>query len=223
MPDKNQRDLRRDRLPIKLIMPKQGTERRVPAGGTPPHPFRIVDAQYRNRLSNQVAAIEEAILPQLKLTKAAPVRVKIISKAAAKSHRPEKLFSNQSCPIIGAGRLGELFIKATPDGLARLTQIIEHNTTEQITKELSCIESIEAVTPTLRRRGLGAEDILRRSPRRRDRFITRVRLFNFGADDDHPALVANFQTVCAERGIQLYQRGYSALSFTYRGRVPNRG
>ena len=43
-----------DRLPIKLIMPKQGTERRIPPGGTPPKPFRTVDAKYRSHLSNQV-------------------------------------------------------------------------------------------------------------------------------------------------------------------------
>jgi len=213
--DETQRNARNDRLPIKLIMPKQGTERRVLGGGTPPAPFRDVDLQYRNRLSNQIGAIQEALLPQLKMTRAAPVRVKIMSKAAAKSHRPEKLFSDKSCPIIGAGRLGELFIKATPTGLEQLTQIIQNNTSDQITKELSCIESIEAVTPASRRHGLGAEDILCRSPRRRNGFITRVRLFSFGADDDHPALVANFESVCRERGIKLDQRGYSERSFIY--------
>lgn len=128
MADETQRNARNDRLPIKLIMPKQGTERRVLGGGTPPAPFRDVDLQYRNRLSNQIGAIQEALLPQLKMTRAAPVRVKIMSKAAAKSHRPEKLFSDKSCPIIGAGRLGELFIKATPTGLEQLTQIIQNNT-----------------------------------------------------------------------------------------------
>ncbi|MBI5922083.1 MAG: S8 family serine peptidase [Betaproteobacteria bacterium] len=215
MAENNPSDQLRERLPIKLIMPKQGTERRVPGGGAPPQPFREVDAKYRKRLSNQLGAIREAILPQLKLTKSAPVRVKVMAKAAAKSHRPEKLFSDQSCPIISAGQLGELFIKATPEGLDRLTQMIESNTSEQIIKEISCIESIEPVTPTLRRRGMNAEDILRRSPRRRDRFVTRIRLFDYGADDDHLALVANFEAVCVERGIRLDQRGYSARSFVY--------
>lgn len=65
MADETQRNARNDRLPIKLIMPKQGTERRVLGGGTPPAPFRDVDLQYRNRLSNQIGAIQEALLPQL--------------------------------------------------------------------------------------------------------------------------------------------------------------
>lgn len=164
MADENPKNQRHDRLPIKLIMPKQGTERRVSGGGAPPKPFREVGPEYRARLSNQVAAVHQAIAPQLKLTRAAPVRVKIMAKAAAKSHRPEHLFSDQSCPIIGAGRLGELFIKATPEGLQRLTDTISQNTSERITKELSCIESIEAVTPALRRHNQGSEDILRTQP-----------------------------------------------------------
>ena len=105
---------RHERLLIKLIMPKQGAERRVQGGGTPARPFRTVDTKYRTRLSNQVSAIRNAVVPQMKRTGAAPVRVKLLSKAAAKSHRPEHLFSPESCPIVGSGRLGELFVKATP-------------------------------------------------------------------------------------------------------------
>ena len=36
---------RQERLLIKVIMPKQCTERKVPGGGTPPKPFRPVDAE----------------------------------------------------------------------------------------------------------------------------------------------------------------------------------
>lgn len=43
---------RQDRLLIKVIMPKQGTERKVTGGGTPPKPFREVDTAYRKRLSS---------------------------------------------------------------------------------------------------------------------------------------------------------------------------
>ena len=95
-----------DRLPIKLIMPKQGAERKIPPGGTPPKPFRTVDTKYRSHLSNQVSALRSAIVPQVRRTGSAPIRVKLLAKAAAKSHRPEYLFSPQSCPIIGVGSLG---------------------------------------------------------------------------------------------------------------------
>ena len=46
------RQPRQERLLIKVIMPKQGTERKVSGGGTPPKPFRLVDAKYRASLSS---------------------------------------------------------------------------------------------------------------------------------------------------------------------------
>ncbi len=215
MADKRRDSQSQDRLPIKLIMPKQGTERRVLGGGGPPRPFRDVDDQYRHRLANQVAAIQESVLPQLKGIKAAPLRVKVIAKAAAKSHRPDTLFSEKSCPIIGSGGLGELFIRATPAGLDKLKATIEQNNSEQVLKELSCIESIEAVTPMYRRRGISAEDLLRRSPRGKEGFITRVKLFNFGSDGNQPEIVEAFLRGCAAQGVRVDQRGYAPESWTY--------
>ena len=214
MADEN-RPPRHDRLPIKLIMRKQGVERKVSGGGPPAKPFRTVDAQYRTRLSNQVSALRNVVVPQARRTGVAPVRVKLLSKAAAKSHRPEHLFSPESCPIIGAGRLGELFVKATPEGLDRLTDIIENNQSDRMTKELSCVEAIEPITPVYRRGGMEAKDVLRRSPRGKHGFITRVRLFNFGADPHQPSLVEDFEDTCRKRDIRVSREGYSPSSFTY--------
>lgn len=214
MPDKT-KPPGHDRLPIKLIMPKQGMERRISAGGTPPKPFRAVDHGYRTGLSNQVAALRNAVIPQIQRTGTAPVRVKLISKAAAKIHRPDHLFSHQSCPIIGSGRLGELFVKATPQGLENLTHIIEKNKSDRIIKELSCVETIEPVTPAYRRSGLEAQDLLRRSPRGEHGFVTRVRLFNLGTDNDQSRLVDDFEKTCRKQGMHVSQKGYSPSSFTY--------
>jgi hypothetical protein len=204
-----------ERLPIKLIMPKQGTERRVPGGGPKPIPFRPVDDAFRLNLSNQVSALQATLLPQIRETGAAPLRVRLISKAMAKSHRPEHLFSPETCPIVGAGRLGELFVKATPGGLERLQHIIKTNHAERMIKELSCIEAIEIVTPSYRRRGLEAVEVLRRSPRGKAGFITKVRLFNFGADEDQPKFVSNFLDLCKRRSIPIDTSGYTPSSYIF--------
>jgi len=205
-----------ERLLIKLIMPKQGIERRVQGGGGPATPFRPVDDKYRGSLSNQVSTIRTAITPQIKTSGAAPVRVKLLPQAAAKSHRPENLFSAQSCPIVGAGRPGELFVKATPAGLDRLNETIENNRSDRMIKELSCVEAIEPVTALYRRNGLDAKDVLRHSPRGKHGFVTRVGLFNFGSDQDQLKLVRDFEETCKRRHIGLSgNSGYSPGSFTY--------
>lgn len=204
-----------DRLPIKLIMPKQGVERRVLGGGKKPVPFRPVDRTYRQHLSRQVSAIEEAVLPQMKTSKAAPVRVKVISKATAKSHRPVHLFSESTCPVVGAGRIDELFVKATAQGLQQLKRLIETNESDLFIKELSSIESIEAVTPALRRRGRSAEDILRVCPRTRDGFMARVKLFDFNDEIDQPALVRDFINTCERLNVRVDRRGYGERGNTF--------
>ena len=57
--------------------------------------------------------------------------------------------------------------------------------------------------------------MLRNSPRGKNGFITRVGLFNFGADRDQPKLVADLEAACKRREIALSTRGYSPSSFTY--------
>ena len=103
MAERTQQSVRLDRFPIRVIMPKQGTERRVKGGGSPPKPFRDVNFDYRQSLSNQVGAIQNAIEPQLRQTKVAPVRVKVIAQAAAKSHRPEKTLFGRIMPNCWCG------------------------------------------------------------------------------------------------------------------------
>lgn len=204
-----------DRLPIKLILPDQGKEKRVPGGGKPPKPFRDVDPKFRKGLATQVAAVTEAVKGQVKATGAAPVRVKLLTEASAKSHRPDDLFSEKTCPIVGAGKLGELFVKATPEGLKALEQRILNGTSEQVVKEISSVEAIEAITPAFRRRGVAALDLLRRSPRTKNGFRTRVRLFSLGPEIEQPALVANFEQACKERGIEIVRGGYAPASLVY--------
>lgn len=196
-------------LPIKLIMPKQGTEKPVKGGGGPKVPFRSVTAEYRASLSNQLTAAQQAVAPMLSEVGAAPVQVRVLPKAAAKSHRPDSVFNDKTCPIIGAGQLGELFIKVTAEGAQRLNELIATNTSDQVVKDLSGIQSIQAVTPVNRRVGLSAKEVLQRSPRRKGGFMTRVSLFDMGPGEGAAQVTINFEALCQQHGIALDRRGYS--------------
>lgn len=205
-----------DRLPIKVIMPKQAKERRVQGGGSKAKPLRPVNSRYRRTLSKQVGAIRKAIEPQVKTVGAAPMRMQLFSKALAKTHRPKQLFSESTCPIFAGGATGELFLKATPDGLSRLQQVIEDETGDQIVKDLSCIESFEPVTPQFRRRGVSAHDLLRRSPKGEDGFTVRVTLFDFAQWGDQERLLDDFQRQCRELQMVVSEdHGYASDGYTY--------
>jgi len=206
---------RRGLLPIKLILPNQGRERLAPVGGGTLIPFRPVDAAYRRRLGTQANAVRQTIASPASRTSIVPMRVKLLPKALAKSHRPERLFSRDSCPIIGAGRLGEIFVKASVAGLERLAHEIEQNTSNLVIKELSSIDVIEPVTPVDRRHGQAPLEILRRSPRGKRGFLTRVRLFDFGGDQDQRGAMDNFFSTCEAHHLEVTQTGYSPSSYVF--------
>jgi serine protease AprX len=201
-----------DRLPIKLILPSQGKEKLISGGGNKKL-FRPVTDEYRQSLGRQITAIREAIGPSMRKAGSAPLRVNLLKTAAAKSHRPQHLFSTDTCPIIGAGSIGEIFIKGTPGGLDRLADRIINNSSDRITKELSCVDSIEPITPLLRRHSLTSLDILKRSPKRGAQFLTRVRLFDFGGDQDQPNLIEDFEFNCSKHGISVRRGAYASLTY----------
>ena len=209
------------RLPIKLIMPKQGSERRTKGGGGVRKPFRPIDSMYRERLSNQIRAIRKSLPKQTRNVGAVPVRVSLISQAIAKTHRPEQLFSERTCPIIGAGGLGELFVKATPAGLDELDNMVEERHSDQLIKELSSVESIEPVTPNFRLGNISTKELLQNSPRGETGFIVRVRLFDFGRDGEQEKLMADFKQTCRKHRIAITQDGYSLNSFIYAAECRN--
>ena len=203
------------RLPIKLILPNQGKQKKNPGGGGKKDPFRTVDAAFRRSLAAQVDAAKKVVGQQASKTGAATVRVRLHNKATAKSHRPDDLFSAQTCPIVGAGRPGELFVKATPTGLDRLGAKIADGESAELIKQLSCVESIEPITPLFRRRGVTPLDLLRNSPKAQRGFMTRVKLFDLGNDPDHERLISNFKDLCKEHDIPISSRGYSPESLVF--------
>lgn len=203
------------RLPIKVTLPKQGRERIVQGGGSRRQPFCQVDTAFRERLGRQVTALRKATAPVASRTGGVPARVKLHPLATAKSHRPGTLFSSRTCPIIGGGALGELFVKATPEGLDKISAKIYGGDSQQIVKELSAVSVIEPVTPELRRGGRTARDILRDCPRRSNGFLARVRLFDFADGGVQGKLYKDFIGICQRRKISVASDGYSERSLTY--------
>jgi len=199
-----------DRLFIKVILPKQGVEKRVPGGGPTSEPFRSVDRGFRESLSSRVQALRTALAPAARRLGAAPARVRLVPRAFAKSHRPDSLFSDKTCPIIGAGKLGELFIRTTPSGLTNLDRAILKGQTPKIRKELSSIETIEPITADDRRAGQSAADVLRKAPKTREGYITKVQLFEIGAGQE--ALEQDFRERCTTAELTVRRRGYTSAS-----------
>ena len=101
----------KERLLIKVVLPKQGTERAVPAGGGPVKPFRSVDATFRHSIVTRLHAIANSIKVD-SVNGYAPVRVKIL-----KRHRPRATVQNfysqiKPAPLSAPESLGNSLLKA---------------------------------------------------------------------------------------------------------------
>lgn len=197
-----------------MILPEQGVQKKKPGKGSN-KPLRAVTQEYRDSLSRQVTAIKESSNAQLTATEVIPVKVKVMKRAVAKSHRPNSLFSDATCPIIGAGKSGELFVRATSEGLEKLNKAITSISTKEIIKALSAVDAIEPVTNSFRLHGMKAEEILQKSPKKEDGYVTKARLFNFDSEIYQAKVVAEFQKKCDELNIAYSSNGYSPGSYTY--------
>ena len=154
-----------EHLPIKIINPKQGREVKVQPGGPPSLPFKTVNVHLRGTLSGYVRNIEEKLKQDIDKLGVVPVRVELLRKAIAKTHRPEGLFSDRTCPIIGAGKLGELFIRATSDGLKKLDERILRADSAKLLTDISTVEKIEPISPENRLLGIKFEEVFKSCPK----------------------------------------------------------
>ncbi|MDD3269500.1 MAG: S8 family peptidase [Syntrophomonadaceae bacterium] len=118
-----------------------------PGGGAKdPKNFHKVDVQRRALLRERITVIQKAFKKKFAIYPDVPciARVKLHDDALAKSHRPVQVFKSNTCPVIGSGAFGEIFIQATEQGLINLSHLIKTN---QAKKTVANISAIEDITP----------------------------------------------------------------------------
>ena len=67
-------------------------------------------------------------------------------KAIAKTHKPNNLFNTTTCPMVGTGKLNEIYVKITPKGIDNLEKEIKNTKAQTKTSEMTKIERIEMYT-----------------------------------------------------------------------------
>jgi serine protease AprX len=177
------------KLPLKVVPPLERDFYRPHVGGGAKKIFTPVDAEFRAMLSSQVIEIRDHFVAAFKAFPTVPAvaRAKVRSDAIAKSHRPLKVLSTKTCPIIGAEGLGELLLSVTPRGLENLARAIETDRTQVGIANLSTLESFEAYQPSVE------------MP---DDRIAKVKLFRHNNPDYDAAVEASFYQVLRGFGIR---------------------
>jgi hypothetical protein len=190
-----------ERLYIKVILQNQAQEQRKQGGGDKPKPFKPVTPQFRQKLISGVTEVERVIAAAPQRAKSVPARVKLEKKAQAKTHSPTKLFDSQTCPIIGAGKPGELFVKMTTQGATALKHRIKTGHSSYMEKAISTIDSILPVEDKDRLSGISPEDVFESAPIEEGRRLIKVALFDYGDPDEQDANIIEFETLLFTRDI----------------------
>ena len=128
-------------LPIKLVFPRRQDYRPPPRARVDPTLLEEVTPERRRELAQQVQTIKQHFSASFSAWPGVPAvaRVALKPQAAAKSHRPHYLFNKETCPIIGGGRLCELFVSVRPAGLDRLVERILYGATRYAEPNISTL------------------------------------------------------------------------------------
>lgn len=91
------------------------------------------------KIKSNIAKIEEQEVPCIG-------KVIMKEKAIAKTHKPNNLFNTTTCPMVGTGKLNEIYVKITPKGIDNLEKEIKNTKAQTKTSEMTKIERIEMYT-----------------------------------------------------------------------------
>ena len=102
----------------------------------------------RNLLLEQLAGVRQHFASILAKQPNLPAvaRVVLRDEALAKSHRPERLFGRNTCPIIGGEIFGHLLVSVSAAGLSRLEHDIGRSHVDVVCAALSTVNRIEPYT-----------------------------------------------------------------------------
>src|SRR5688500_622795 len=106
-------------LPIKRVIAAQEDFHKNPRGGGGFDPLVDVDSQFIASRIAEIKGVDRALNRTAKEWPDTPTVavVKLRKDAIAKSKRPSDIFNDRTCPIIGGGGLGTLYISVTKRGL----------------------------------------------------------------------------------------------------------
>ena len=144
MSDQNER-----RLPIKVVLTNDDDHRRPDRRGGAAKVFdEGATPEVRQMLVGQLEGVREYFNEIFPPGSSLPAVARVVLKtdALAKSHRPRDLFDQNTCPIIGGQKFGDLLVHVSSDGLSELETKIARNRSHRIKAQISTIDQIKPFT-----------------------------------------------------------------------------
>lgn len=169
-------------LPIKVILHQEDFVVANEPGGSARKMFGDASSDVRGTLIDQLVGVQDAYEPlfEARPTIPAVAKVELKEKALAKSHRPDRIFADETCPIIGVGTFRELFVRVTRQGLSNLAIQVRTDLTAEGSANISTVAAVAPITPEERMGVTTGQDLDELIARVDRDGLIKVRLFDHG-------------------------------------------
>lgn len=133
-------------LPIKVVM-QRGEDIVKNLGNGRVKFFGEVTEELQKKLVNEMDKLKSYYTDFFQENPNVPAVAKITMKeeAMAKSHKPNNFCQN--LPIIGSGKLDEIFIRISPEGIRKTKENLNTLPSERFKANITAIDSIDYITP----------------------------------------------------------------------------
>ncbi len=196
----------KERLYIKIVIPNQGKERKKQGGGGKCVPFQKVTPQMRTNLTLSLDTAEKLLDGDRLSGAVVPLKVKVRPEAIAKSHWRGGLFNEGTCPVVGAGKPGEFYLRGTKKGINHLRNLIGSNNSDQVLKEISAIKELSPFNAEDRLGGADPNAIYDKAPGVGERRAVKVKLFSPGAENYRKEEILAFERQLQSNSISFVRQ-----------------
>lgn len=205
-----------ERLPIKVVFSRKQDKTKNTGGGQTKF-FGEVTPELRKSLSDKFVSLNKYYSKNFKEFPEVPCvgKIKIKNKAIAKSHKPNKIFNPDTCPIIGSNTFDEIFIKLTKTGIDTVISEMKNNSTEKFKSNLTVIDNILPYTSEDIFSEFSKEEMYKQINSGRP---VKLKLFNFDNQQDNKNSHQNFYRLLEKYNLidNLEEISFSDLFKTFK-------
>ena len=192
------------KLPIKVVPPLENDFIIPDSGGGSNKLFAEVE-EIQGILLEQLNFVKDYFSSSFSRTPKIPgvMRVTLRREAIAKSHRPTRLFSQDSCPIIGLESLGDLLVSVTPTGLDNLIDDVYRLHTQELRANATTIANISSYIPYI-------EDVSGKKSVKVKLFNHHSEIFDYEIEQEFSRILRNISSFTKEKikygpGLNIYK------------------
>ncbi|MFN2363276.1 MAG: S8 family peptidase [Halarsenatibacteraceae bacterium] len=205
-----------NKLPIKVVMSREQDKVKNTSGGGTKF-FGKVTPKLRKSLAYRFSGLNNFFEHNFKEYPEVPCvgKIKVKENAIAKSHKPNNLLNEETCPIIGSDKLDEILIKLTYTGINNIINEILKNENKNFKANLTVIDDIIPYDENDKFKGVNKKSIFKKIDSRE---AIKIKLFNFNDSEDNEKSEKYFIELIEELGLRsnLEEIEYTSLFKIYK-------